>query len=191
MAGIGNKVKSFKYHNMIKSIFLILLFITITSCTNFVKKDLQLNGPTVAQAENINKTTGNYVDGIYAASDNKTSLSYTLEYSPENVYFIDYAPIIVARDFKYITRDVSQMGDPVISIELHENAHDKWYDATEQAFQNKSPLFVIVNGVVVSAPMVNSGPISGGRLQISGEFTMSQVNDIINGIINRNSKIKK
>ena len=174
---------------MIKSTFLILLFITLNGCSIFNKKELQLNGPTVAQAESTNKSTGKFVDGIYAASNNKTSLSHTLEYSPENVYFINYAPIIVARDFKHITRDVSQMGDPVISIELHENAHDKWHDATEQAFQNKSPLFIIVNGKVVSAPMVNSGPISGGRLQISGDFTIYQVNDIIAGIKERNSKI--
>jgi len=174
---------------MIKSTFLILLFITLNGCSIFNKKELHLNGPTIEQAENINKTTDKFVDGIYAESGNETSLSHTLEYSAENIYFINYRPIIVARDFKHITRDVSQMGDPVISIELHENAHDKWYNATEQAFQNKSPLFVIVNGVVVSAPMVNNGPISGGRLQISGEFTMNQVNDIIAGIKERNSKI--
>ncbi|MEO9954751.1 hypothetical protein [Nonlabens sp.] len=174
---------------MIKSTFLILVFITLNGCSIFNKKELQLNGPTIEQAENINKTTGKFVDGIYAESGNETSLSHTLEYSPENIYFINYRPIIVARDFKHITRDVSQMGDPVISIELHENVHDKWYDATEQAFQNKSPLFVIVNGVVVSAPMVNSGPILGGRLQLSGDFTIDQVNDIIAGIKERNSKI--
>ncbi|WP_405377667.1 SecDF P1 head subdomain-containing protein [Nonlabens sp. Asnod3-A02] len=174
---------------MIKSTFLILLFITLNGCSIFNKKELHLNGPTVEQAENINKTTGKFVDGIYAESGNETSLSHTLEYSPENIYFINYTPVIVARDFKHLSREVSPIGDPVITVELHESAHDKWYEATKKAFQNKSPLFVIVNGKVVSAPMVNSGPISGGRLQISGDFTMDQVSDIIAGIKERNSKI--
>ncbi|GAK91158.1 hypothetical protein JCM19297_2603 [Nonlabens ulvanivorans] len=175
-----------------KSIILfILVLITATSCFQKSNKVLNLTGPSIEQAENINRTSNQYVDGIYEASETETSLSYQQSYGVEKTFYINYRPIIVAKDFKVLQADIGSIGRPVIDIELHEHAHLIWYEATKRAFLNKSLLFIVINGKVVSAPSVNGGPISGGKLQILGDFNMEQIQQMINGIKKRAPKAIK
>ncbi|WP_438969166.1 SecDF P1 head subdomain-containing protein [Nonlabens sp.] len=169
---------------------IIVLFLFFTSCSQFSKKDLQLNGPTIEEAELLNRTNEKYVDGIYSVSEFESSLEYFNEFDNKN-YFVNYRPVIVAQNFKNLKNDLDIMGRSVISVELHKNAHDKLFKATEVAFQNRTPVFIVIEGKVISAPVVNGGPISGGRLQISTNLTKEENRKLIEGIIKRNSKNKK
>ncbi len=172
-------------------IYFLTIVIMITSCNSLTDRHLQLNGPTALEAEKINKDTGVYIDGIYPVSMDTTSLSYSQDYAPQKTYYVSYLPSIVTKDFRDLRQDMDQMGNPVISIELNNDAHETWFKATEKAYQNKTPLFIVINGTVVSAPVVNNGPISGGKLQVSGFKSMDEVQKIITEIKNRYPEVKK
>lgn len=167
------------------SLQIILLSLLISSCNPYGKENLQLTGPTVEEAEELNKTTEVFVDGIYEESNIETSLKYKQYPEAETSYYVNYKPIIVPKDFKILRYEMGLAGKPVIDVELHQEAHDKWFNATQRAYQNQSLLFIVIEGKVVSAPSLRNGPISGGRLQISGDLTIDQIENIIQGIKER------
>ena len=51
---------------------------------------------------------------------------------------------------------------------------------TGEAYQNQSQIAIVLDDIVYSAPGVTSGPIAGGRSQISGDFTVNQGQDLAN-----------
>jgi SecD/SecF fusion protein len=57
-----------------------------------------------------------------------------------------------------------------------------WERLTEDAYQNNSLIAIVVDGVVFSAPGVASGPIKGGRSQISGDFTLEEAWDLAGAV---------
>lgn len=165
---------------------IVLFFLVVTSCAKYSKKDLQLNSPTIEEAETLNRSNEKYVDGIYLVSELETSFIYFNEFDNKN-YFVNYRPVIAAQDFKKLKNDLDIMGRSVISVELHENAHDRLFKATKVAFQDRTPVFMVIDGHVISAPMVNAGPISGGKVQISTNLTKEENRKLIDRIIERNS----
>lgn len=163
-------------------IYYLLVSLLLTSCiTTQKQEDLQLISPDANEASIMNQESNDFIDGIYPATTDSTRMSYTFEHSPHTSFFIDYKPVIVPQDFKSLRIDYNIMDEPVISVELHPSAHKTWYDATLKAYKSGEPLFIIINNKVVSAPMLNS-PISGGKLQISGNYTEDEIKDIINTI---------
>ncbi len=167
---------------MNKIIYFILVVLSITSClTQKTDKGLQLVSPDPNEVAVINKESNSFIDGIYPATSDSTTMHYRLEYQPDKSYFIDYKPVIVPKDFKFLKLDKDVMDRPVISIELYEYAHKIWYDATAKAYESREPLFVVINNKVIMAPMINS-PISGGRLQISGNLNRQETQKLIDDI---------
>ena len=55
-----------------------------------------------------------------------------------------------------------------------------WEDMTEYAYNNQSQIAVVLDNVVYSAPGVSSGKISGGRSEITGDFTIPEAQDLAN-----------
>lgn len=167
---------------MKKFIYYLVAYVIVTSCITVKKQeDLQLISPDADEAAVINLASNDFIDGIYPAITDSTRMSYKLEYAPYTTFFIDYKPVIVPQDFKTLRIDYNMMDEAVISVELHPSAHQTWYDATLKAYKSREPLFIVINNNVVSAPMLNS-PISGGILQISGNYTEDEIKDIINTI---------
>ncbi len=64
----------------------------------------------------------------------------------------------------------------VISIELTEDGTQKFADATASLVGES--LEIIVDGETISSPVVND-TITDGRMQIMGDLTLEQVNDIL------------
>jgi len=59
----------------------------------------------------------------------------------------------------------------------------KFADTTRRLAQQSDPLNrfgIVLDGLVVSAPALNNGPIVGGQAQITGNFTQSEATDLAN-----------
>jgi SecD/SecF fusion protein len=55
-----------------------------------------------------------------------------------------------------------------------------WEELTGRAYTQKSNIAIVLDDVVYSAPGVSSGPISGGRSEISGTFDITETKDLAN-----------
>ncbi|WP_418263269.1 protein translocase subunit SecDF [Flavobacterium faecale] len=73
-----------------------------------------------------------------------------------------------------------QLGKPSVSIEMNGQGAKIWEELTGRAFTQKSNIAIVLDDVVYSAPGVSSGPIAGGRSEISGSFTLDESTDLAN-----------
>jgi SecD/SecF fusion protein len=55
-----------------------------------------------------------------------------------------------------------------------------WEDMTEYAYNNQTQIAVVLDNIVYSAPGVSSGKISGGRSEITGDFSITEAQDLAN-----------
>lgn len=127
---------------------------------------------------------------------NKENFTNTLAKENRHVKFLwgvpeqDYLPLYAAKPNaknkasltgKVITNAIQSFGytnRPEISIEMNEEGALIWERITGDAFANNTKIAIVLNDVVYSAPSVTSGPIAGGRSQISGNFTIQQAQDL-------------
>ena len=55
-----------------------------------------------------------------------------------------------------------------------------WESMTGKAFKEASNIAIVLDDIVYSAPGVSSGPIAGGRSEITGNFTLNEAIDLAN-----------
>lgn len=67
---------------------------------------------------------------------------------------------------------------PEIVIEMNNEGALIWERITGEAFKNNTKIAITLNDIVYSALGVTSGPISGGRSSISGNFTLQEAQDL-------------
>jgi SecD/SecF fusion protein len=73
--------------------------------------------------------------------------------------------------------DFDENNKPIVSMEMNKTGARVWYKMTEENI-NRS-IAIVLDGYVYSAPRVNDA-ISGGRSQISGNFTVNESQDLAN-----------
>jgi SecD/SecF fusion protein len=73
-----------------------------------------------------------------------------------------------------------QMGKPAVSMQMNGAGARVWEELTGRAFTQKSCIAIALDNVVYSAPGVTSGPISGGRSEITGSFEVAETKDLAN-----------
>jgi len=73
-----------------------------------------------------------------------------------------------------------QMGKPAVSMQMNSQGAKQWEELTGRAYTQKSSIAIVLDDVVYSAPGVSSGPISGGRSEISGVFDVTETKDLAN-----------
>ena len=73
-----------------------------------------------------------------------------------------------------------QLGKPAVSMQMNGQGAKAWEELTGKAYTQKSNIAIVLDNVVYSAPGVSSGPISGGRSEISGSFNISETKDLAN-----------
>ncbi|RDI53740.1 protein translocase subunit SecDF [Flavobacterium glaciei] len=73
-----------------------------------------------------------------------------------------------------------QLGKPAVSMQMNSQGAKGWEELTGRAFTQKSNIAIVLDNVVYSAPGVSSGPISGGRSEISGAFDITETKDLAN-----------
>jgi len=73
-----------------------------------------------------------------------------------------------------------QVGRVAVDMQMNGVGAKKWEEMTGNAYTNQSQIAIVLDNVVYSAPGVTSGPIAGGRSQITGDFTITQGQDLAN-----------
>ena len=69
---------------------------------------------------------------------------------------------------------------PIVQMQMNAEGARKWEELTGRAYTQKSSIAIVLDNVVYSAPGVTSGPISGGRSEISGDFEIAETKDLAN-----------
>ncbi len=73
-----------------------------------------------------------------------------------------------------------QMGKPAVTMQMNGQGAKTWEELTGRAYNQKTNIAIVLDNIVYSAPGVSSGPISGGRSEISGSFEISETKDLAN-----------
>ena len=73
-----------------------------------------------------------------------------------------------------------QSGKPAVSMQMNGQGAKIWEELTGRAYTQKSNIAIVLDDIVYSAPGVSSGPISGGRSEISGVFDITETTDLAN-----------
>ncbi len=68
---------------------------------------------------------------------------------------------------------------PIVSLAFTPEGTQKFAEATARLSVNREPLFIVLDGEIISSPTVNE-PISGGSSQISGNFTVDSASELAN-----------
>lgn len=79
------------------------------------------------------------------------------------------------------SNEFSQIGNQSeVSMQMNAKGAKIWEEMTGKAYNQQSQIAIVLDNVVYSAPGVTSGPISGGRSSISGDFTLNEAIDLAN-----------
>ena len=70
--------------------------------------------------------------------------------------------------------------NPIVTMQMDSKGAKVWEEMTDKAFKQKSQIAVVLDDKVYSAPGAQNGKISGGRSQISGNFTLNEAIDLAN-----------
>jgi len=73
-----------------------------------------------------------------------------------------------------------QLGKPSVTMQMNAKGAKEWEELTGLAYTQKSNIAIVLDDVVYSAPGVSTGPIAGGRSEISGVFDVTQTKDLAN-----------
>ncbi|WP_298897569.1 hypothetical protein [uncultured Psychroserpens sp.] len=79
---------------------------------------------------------------------------------------------------------------PSISMVMNQKGAQRWERMTEIAYQKGSRIAITVNNIIYSAPTVSSGPISAGKTEITGGFTLDKA-QILALVLNSHRRIPK
>ena len=78
------------------------------------------------------------------------------------------------------SQSYDQIGSPSVSMQMNGKGARKWEEMTGNAYKEKSNIAIVLDEIVYSAPGVSKGAISGGRSEISGQFTLNEAIDLAN-----------
>ena len=74
-------------------------------------------------------------------------------------------------------------GGWIVTLDFSGSGGRKFADTTRRLASQQPPLNrfgIVLDGLVVSAPALNNGPITGGSAQIEGDFTQQEARDLAN-----------
>ena len=78
------------------------------------------------------------------------------------------------------SQSYDQIGSPAVSMQMNGKGSRQWEEMTGVAYQEKGNIAIVLDDIVYSAPGVSKGPISGGRSEISGQFSLNEAIDLAN-----------
>lgn len=73
-----------------------------------------------------------------------------------------------------------QFNKPAVSMTMNTRGAKEWEKLTGDAYTNQTGIAIVLDNKVYTAPGVSTGPISGGRSEITGTFTVNETKDIAN-----------
>jgi preprotein translocase subunit SecD len=84
--------------------------------------------------------------------------------------------VLDGSDLKNSMPGTTEFGEPIVFIEFNKEGTKKFYNATKS--NTGKPLAILLDGKVISAPNIQE-PISGGKAQISGSFSVEEMRDLV------------
>ncbi|MGJ8549814.1 protein translocase subunit SecDF [Winogradskyella wichelsiae] len=78
------------------------------------------------------------------------------------------------------SQDYDQVSRPAVSMQMDARGSKVWEEMTKKAYETQGYIAIVLDNTVYSAPSVSSGPIAGGRSQISGSFSLTEAVDLAN-----------
>lgn len=69
-------------------------------------------------------------------------------------------------------------GRPIVTMQMDSKGASIWEKMTGKAYQQGTAIAIVLDDIVYSAPGVTSGAISGGRSEISGNFSVAEAQDL-------------
>ncbi|MGC6422809.1 MAG: protein translocase subunit SecDF [Flavobacteriaceae bacterium] len=72
------------------------------------------------------------------------------------------------------------VGKPAVSMQMNATGARIWENLTGKAFKEATNIAIVLDDVVYSAPGVPGGAISGGRSEITGDFSLNEAIDLAN-----------
>jgi len=99
---------------------------------------------------------------------------YALKGNRDNQASMSGGVVTDARD------SFDQLGKPSVTMQMNGAGAKAWEELTGKAYSTKGYIAIVLDDIVYSAPGVSSGPISGGRSEISGVFDVTETKDLAN-----------
>ncbi|MDM1380025.1 protein translocase subunit SecDF [Myroides marinus] len=99
---------------------------------------------------------------------------YALKTNREGIPPLSGSVVTSAQD------EYDQFSRPVVGMTMSPKGAKIWEELTGKAYTENSNIAIVLDNIVYSAPGVTSGPISGGRSSISGDFTVADAKDLAN-----------
>ncbi|MQP52963.1 MULTISPECIES: protein translocase subunit SecDF [unclassified Flavobacterium] len=99
---------------------------------------------------------------------------YALKGTRDNVAPLSGGVIVDATD------TFDQLGNPAVSMQMNGNGSRKWEQITGAVSQQGNAIAIVLDNIVYSAPGVSKGAITGGRSEISGNFSIEETKDLAN-----------
>ena len=111
----------------------------------------------------FNETVGEEITSLYAIKGTR-----------DNIPQLSGGVIVDAQ------QSYTQAGRVAVNMQMNGAGAKIWEDMTDYAYQNGTQIAVVLDNIVYSAPGVSSGKISGGRSEITGEYTITEAQDLAN-----------
>lgn len=77
-------------------------------------------------------------------------------------------------------QEYDQFNRPAVGMSMNSKGAKIWEQMTKVAYETRGNIAIVLDDIVYSAPGVSTGPIAGGRSQISGSFTLEEATDLAN-----------
>ena len=106
--------------------------------------------------------------------DPTTVQLYALKGNRENKAPLTGGVIIEAAD------TFDQMSKPAVSMQMNTDGARVWEELTGKVSSQQNAIAIVLDNTVYSAPSVSTGPIAGGRSEITGDFTIQETKIMAN-----------
>ena len=135
--------------------------------------DSYLNNPKVRQLLPASKRFTKFLWGIPDPETKIVDL-YIIKANRNNIPPLGGGVVVDASQ----GYDMAQ--NPAVNMQMNGMGAKLWEDLTGDAYKNNYNIAIVLDETVYSAPGVTSGPISGGRSEITGDFSLKDAIDLAN-----------
>ena len=135
--------------------------------------DSYLNNPKVRQLLPASKRFTKFLWGIPDPETKVVDL-YIIKANRNNIPPLGGGVVVDASQ----GYDMAQ--NPAVNMQMNGMGAKLWEDLTGDAYKNNYNIAIVLDETVYSAPGVTSGPISGGRSEITGDFSLNDAIDLAN-----------
>ena len=135
--------------------------------------DSYLNNPKVRQLLPSSKRFTKFLWGIPDPETKVVDL-YVIKANRNNIPPLGGGVVVDA------SQGYDQVGNPAVNMQMNGRGAKIWEDLTGDAYKNSYNIAIVLDETVYSAPGVTSGPISGGRSEITGDFSLNDAIDLAN-----------